>query len=190
MLMAFVCVSLTACGGDDGDGGGGVSGGTGSGSVGGNGISFSYNRGYFYAQAGKNGKTDYIIMLYNCDYFTAIQRRDASMLPNELQSMTITFPAEGSTSAVPTGEFTPFEALTVSITKEQLLAGEEHGKQYGGGSSTATVKITKNGDTYTISFDEIDFVNVLNGNHSVVFSSGFTYTGTLAPVPEGYFSVK
>lgn len=192
-MMAFACVGLAACGGDDGDNGGngGTSGGTGSGALGGNGYSFNYNRGYFYAQSNGSGKTDYFIMIYNCDYFTAIQKHDASMIPNKLQSMTITFSAEGSTSAVPTGEFKPFEAIALSIDKQDLInRTDEHGNQYGGGSNTNPLKITKSGDKYTISFDEIDFINYLVNDKTVVFSSAFTYTGTLAPVPEGYFSVK
>jgi len=192
VMMAFVCVGFAACGGDDDGDGGGSSGGSGSGAMGGNGVSFNFNKAYFYAESGGNGKVNYVIQIFNCDYYTAIQRQDASMLPNELQSMNIMFSAEGTTTAIPTGEFVPFEALAVSIKKDDLInQTDEHGNQYAAHGDTMPLKISKSGNNYTISFGEMDFVNVFKGNDQTAdFTSAFSYTGTLTAVPEGYFSVE
>ena len=190
LMMAFVCVGFAACGGDD-DGGNGGGSGSGSGTIQGDGKSYNFNNAYFYAEK-SGGKTQYIIQVYNCDYYAAMQKHDANMIPNVLQSMNVIFKAEGSTSEIPTGEFLPFEALVVSMDKDAMISGsDDHGEQYIAYSETVPVKISKSGDNYTISFDKVDFTNVFSGNdHSVVFSSGFSYTGRIASVPKDYFSVE
>jgi hypothetical protein len=131
--------------------------------------------------------------LFNCAYYEALERQDANMLPNNLQTMTIMFDVdEAAAKAIPAGDYAPFEALLASLTKQQLMEGEKHGKQYTAFSENSPVKITKSGDKYTISLGELDFYEMFSGDReNVTFTSKpFTFTGTLSQVPEKYFQYE
>ena len=165
----------------------------GSSSITGDGETYEFDYGYWYAYEVSDSATEYVILLFNCAYYEALERQDASMLPNNLQTMTIMFDVdEAAAKAIPAGDYAPFEALLASLTKQQLMEGEKHGKQYTAFSENSPVKITKSGDKYTISLGELDFYEMFSGDReNVAFTSKpFTFTGTLSQVPEKYFQYE
>ena len=115
------------------------------------------------------------------------------MLPNDIKGMTIIFKVEGTAAkALPTGDYAPIEVLIASVSKQKLLEGEQHGKQYTAYSEKSPVKITKSGDKYTISIGSLDFYEMFGGDReNVAFTSKpFTFTGTLTEVPEKYIDYE
>ena len=137
-------------------------------------------------------EAEYIIQLFNCPYYKAIEKQDASLLPSTLKTINIMFHAEKKATGVPTGDFAPYEVLLASVTKEEMMQGEQHGKQYTAFSDSIPVNITKSGDKYTISFGALDFYEMFSGDReNVTFTSKpFTFTGTLSQVPEKYFQYE
>ena len=147
-------------------------------------------------------EAEYIIQLFNCPYYKAIEKQDASLLPSTLKTINIMFHAEKKATGVPTGDFAPYEVLLASVTKEEMMQGEQHGKQYTAFSDSIPVNITKSGDKYTISFGALDFYTISFGaldfyemfsgdRENVTFTSKpFTFTGTLSQVPEKYFQYE
>jgi hypothetical protein len=190
MMMALACVCLSACGDDDKDDGGSGSGS--SSSISGDGENYEFDYGYWYAHEMGGEEAEYIIQLFNCPYYKAIEKQDASLLPSTLKTINIMFHAEKKATGVPTGDFAPYEVLLASVSKEEMMQGEQHGKQYTAFSDSIPVNITKSGDKYTISFGALDFYEMFGGDreNASFTSKPFTFTGTLSQVPEKYFQYE
>ena len=142
----------------------------GSGALVGNGKSFNFNNGYFYAQTGQDGKTDFILEFCNFDL-----QESTDMLPDEIQILSILFSANFSTTTVPNGKFMPFSAFILSTGKEGF-ANQLYDINYSSHNNTKPVKISRSGENYTISFDYIDFMDDIS---ELRFGGAFTYTGKL-----------
>ena len=155
----------------------------GSSSFTGNGLTFNYSdpNGAWYANEGA-----FYFQMFNCDYYRAVEEENANLLPETIQMMTIGFETNGELKSIPTGQYSPFYVIIASITKQQLMQGDNHGTQYVG-YSTSPVKISKSGNEYTIEFGTLEFNDNVNGGNKPFTISGFTWKGTLDKVPDGYF---
>ena len=155
----------------------------GSSSFTGNGLTFDYSNpnGSWYANEGA-----FYFQMFNCDYYRAFEEKNADMLPETIQMMTVGFETNGELKSIPTGQYSPFYVIISSITKQELIQGNNHGTQYAG-YSTSPVKISKSGNEYTIEFGRLEFNDNLNGGNKPFTIDGFTWKGTLDKVPDGYF---
>ena len=207
MMLAAVALTFSACGGSDdspADNGGGDNGsaqGGASGSISINGTTFAVSNAYYYVNPENATTSRYFILLYNCDYFAAVQNRDANMLPETIASITIAYEAPAGSETPPTGDFSEFVVLTSSIQKAALISGsDDHGIQYSAeatasGNSTynnhgSKLIIQKNGNSYTVKAGELNYSNPFAGNDQTLYrGSAFSITCTPSKVPEGYYSV-
>jgi len=203
MMLAAVALTFSACGGSDdspADNSGGGQGGQG-GSISINGTTFAVSNAYYYVNPENATTSRYFILLYNCDYFAAVQNRDANMLPETIASITIAYEAPAGSETPPTGDFSEFVVLTSSIQKAALISGsDDHGIQYSAeatasGNSTynnhgSKLIIQKNGNSYTVKAGELNYSNPFAGNDQTLYrGSAFSITCTPSKVPEGYYSV-
>lgn len=154
--------------GNSGNSGGKITPSSSPGMLVGYGKSFNFNNGYFYAQTGQDGKTDYTLEFCNFDL-----QESTDMLPDEIQILSILFSANGSTTTVPIGKFMPFSASIFSGGKAGLANGSYI--KYDSQDNSTPVEISKSGENYRISFN-IDFMDDIS---EVRFRGAFTYTGKL-----------
>lgn len=186
LFIAVLAVGLSSCSkSDDGDSN---SSGSGNGTANMKGQSVSFSNAWFYTEQVSEDKVACLLQFYNCDLYGVMQEPDASQIPDKVYGLTIRFKANVAMGEVPTGEFSNFDALLVEGDKQNLLNGENFSFQYGAESGSIPVSISKSGSSYTVSFASVDFINHFKGNdHSVDFSTGFSYTGPISAVPSGYF---
>lgn len=206
MALAMCLFGLSSCGGDDDSGsnsggnssGGGSSAGGSVATVSGGNQSFSVNKAYFTAENQSNGKVYYILQFFNCDYYEAMQTRDANMLPETIYGVSVVYEAPGSITEPATGEFTDFFVNLSAKSKQGLISGTDvKGSQYNSESEGRTIEgikltVSKNGNNYTVSFGEMNYIDIFKGNdHSIDFrGSAFSYTGPIVAIPSGLVSVN
>lgn len=203
MMMALVCVGFASCGDDDDDNGGNGGGnGGGSGAITVNGTTFAISQGYYYVKP-VDSLSNYYVQLFNCDYYAALEKRDETMLPDNIVCITIEYKGSKGGSTPIEGEFTEFTVLASSIKKDALISGSDtHGIQYtasasskytGGGYANTGVKlsVSKSGDTYTIKSGELNYCNPFAGSDPTLYKGpAFTLISSLTPIPDGYFNSK
>lgn len=152
--------------------------GDGNGSLTINGTKFSVTHGFFY-----EGDGDLLIYFYNCDMPTLYKTRDVSKLPDNVNMVVVVVYGAGQNTTMPTGTFNEFTVLAATSPKQQFASGRTPENQYTnyGERASGSVTIAKNGNSYTVSFGAMNYVNPMSGNNPSQYSgSAFSYKGGLS----------
>ena len=185
LMMAAVCVGFAACGDDDDDENGG--GGDAAGYISIDGKTYNVSHGYYYLESNM-----IYVNFYNYDHASAVKNNDLSALPETINMFSIVYPSAGSPTP-PTGDYNEFEIDFMTINKSDMLAGDDMGTQYIGypseGTESQVLKVQKNGNKYTFQCPEMVYHNYPN-DKKTVRGAAFSISCTLAPEPEGGFSIE
>ena len=167
MAMAICTVSLTSCSSDD-DGGAAT-----SFKVGNTDANFSYVYWNIDPNAGTASQKYYQLEFYNFDFYNTGAASNMSMF-------VLGFRSAGSDSELPTGTFSNYDlsgAINVSQSDPEGTYFERDKKNSG------NLKITKEGDTYTVSIEPLYILSGNGENPSTTTKTTLLYKGSLPKAP-------
>ena len=172
VLMAFACVAFISCDKDDDN----DDGGNGSGNLTAAEASFSVNYGFYDLYDEYDGEKYWELAFYNFD-------PNSKTMPQSINEVIIYFTVPESIEGIPVGTFNDFG---VSICKgENPKVEEPTGDYYFGEAdrirNRADLKISKSGDKYTVSFENL---SINKEGSELATSASFSYTGKLMQAPD------
>lgn len=169
MAMAICTVSLTSCSSsDDGDGGGAT-----SFKVGNTDATFGYVYWNIDPDAGTSSQKYYQLEFYSFDFYNTGAASNMSMF-------VLGFRSAGSDSELPTGTFSNYDlsgAINVSQSDPEGTYFERDKKNSG------SLKITKEGNTYTVSIEPLYILSGNGENPSTTTKTTLLYKGSLPKAP-------
>lgn len=171
MAMAICTVSLTSCSSSD-DGGNGGGGAT-SFKVGNTDANFSYVYWNIDPDAGTSSQKYYQLEFYSFDFYNTGAASNMSMFA-------LGFRSAGSDSELPTGTFSSYDlsgAINVSQSNPEGTYFE------GDKRNSGSLKITKEGNTYTVSIEPLYILSGNGENPSTSTKTTLLYTGSLPKAP-------
>lgn len=186
--LVMVCLmGFTACSSDDDDDEGGS--GSGKSQFALNGQNYSLGYGYWSVEDhdAATGEYSYVLLFWNYDCLSV--GGNLSKLPSVISSVAITFDAQGTEDGIPEGTFAPGSFQIGGMLGCPTSNMEDDGHLEGGIyieealSNTASLVITKSGNTYTISLTDATFAV----DENATSQGSFSYTGSLTKAPDSMY---
>lgn len=171
MAMAICTVSLTSCSSND-DGGNGGGGAT-SIKVGNADVNFGYVYWNIDPDAGTSSQKYYQLEFWSWDFYN-------TGAASNMSTFILGFRSAGSDSELPTGTFSNYD-LSGAINFSQ--SNPEGTYIEGDRNNSGSLKITKEGNTYTVSIEPLYILSGNGDNPSTSTKTTLLYTGSLPKAP-------